>query len=81
MKTHHFIASYINMIMRSGNKTASDAELEAILDDILMLFRFIEGKDIFQAFYKRDFAKRLLLNKSASSDMEKLMLTKLKAGK
>ncbi|RKP24523.1 cullin [Syncephalis pseudoplumigaleata] len=58
--------------------TASDEELEARLEQILVLFRFIEGSDIFEAFYKRDFAKRLLLNKSASSDLEKSMLAKLR---
>jgi cullin 4 len=36
---------------------------------------------MFEAFYKRDFAKRLLLNKSASSDAEKTMLLKLKEGR
>jgi cullin-4 len=38
------------------------------------------GKDIFEAFYKRDLAKRLLLNKSASFDAERSMLLKLKDG-
>lgn len=36
------------------------------------------GKDIFEAYYKRDLAKRLLLNKSASFDAERSMLLKLK---
>ena len=36
------------------------------------------GKDIFEAFYKRDLARRLLLNKSASSDAERSMLLRLK---
>jgi cullin-4 len=44
------------------------------------LFRFIQGKDIFEAFYKKDLAKRLLLGKSASIDAEKIMLSKLKSG-
>lgn len=39
------------------------------------------GKDIFEAYYKRDLAKRLLLNKSASFDAERSMLLKLKDGK
>jgi hypothetical protein len=38
------------------------------------------GKDVFEAFYKRDLAKRLLLGKSASIDAEKSMLSKLKTG-
>ena len=42
-------------------------------------FRFIHGKDVFEAFYKKDLAKRLLVGKSASVDSEKSMLSKLKA--
>ena len=38
----------------------------------------IQGKDVFEAFYKKDLAKRLLLGKSASIDAERLMITKLK---
>ena len=35
---------------------------------------------MFEAFYKKDLAKRLLLGKSASFDAEKSMLLKLKQG-
>ena len=35
---------------------------------------------MFEAFYKKDLAKRLLLSKSASYDAEKSMLLKLKQG-
>lgn len=41
---------------------------------------FIAGKDVFEAFYKKDLAKRLLVGKSASVDAEKSMLSKLKHG-
>jgi len=43
------------------------------------LFRYINGKDVFEAFYKKDLAKRLLLSKSASIDSEKSMISKLKS--
>jgi cullin 4 len=46
----------------------------------LAIFRFVHGKDVFEAFYKKDLAKRLLLGKSASSDAERSMLTKLRTG-
>eukprot|EP01095_Lingulamoeba_sp_RSL-Kostka_P002786 TRINITY_DN13701_c0_g1_i1.p1 TRINITY_DN13701_c0_g1~~TRINITY_DN13701_c0_g1_i1.p1 ORF type:complete len:328 (-),score=103.99 TRINITY_DN13701_c0_g1_i1:96-1079(-) len=42
------------------------------------IFRFINGKDVFEAFYKKDLAKRLLLGKSSSMDLEKTMITKIK---
>jgi cullin-4 len=52
-----------------------------MLCSILLAFfyRFIHGKDVFEAFYKKDLAKRLLVGKSASVDSEKSMLSKLKA--
>ncbi|XXG66039.1 hypothetical protein AAC387_Pa05g3594 [Persea americana] len=72
------IAKFLDEKLRAGNKGTSEEELEGILDKILVLFRFIQGKDVFEAFYKKDLAKRLLLGKSASIDAEKSMITKLK---
>ena len=46
-----------------------------------MSIGFLLGKDVFEAFYKKDLAKRLLVGKSASVDAEKSMLSKLKQGK
>ncbi|KAL3624802.1 Cullin-4 [Castilleja foliolosa] len=68
----------IRQKLRAGNKGTSEEELEGTLDKVLVLFRFIQGKDVFEAFYKKDLAKRLLLGKSASIDAEKSMITKLK---
>ena len=36
------------------------------------------SQDMFEAFYKKDLSKRLLLDKSASVDVEKAMISKLK---
>lgn len=77
-KPAELIAKFIDSKLRAGNKEATEDELEKILDQILVLFRFIHGKDVFEAFYKKDLAKRLLLNTSASVDAEKSMLSKLK---
>lgn len=78
-KPAELVAKYLDLRLRSGSKDLSDVELESTLDKVLVLFRYIQGKDVFEAFYKRDLAKRLLLNKSASFDAEKSMLSKLKA--
>nr|CAB3234744.1 cullin-4A [Phallusia mammillata] len=77
-KPAELIAKYVDQRMRSGNKESSEAELDRTLDRIMLLFRFIHGKDVFEAFYKKDLAKRLLVGKSASVDAEKSMLSKLK---
>lgn len=77
-KPAELIAKFVDLKLRAGNKEATDEELERLLDKIMVLFRFIHGKDVFEAFYKKDLAKRLLVGKSASVDAEKSMLSKLK---
>ncbi|BGP50287.1 hypothetical protein JCM10450v2_006203 [Rhodotorula kratochvilovae] len=78
-KPAEMMAKYLDAKLRSGGaRGLDDAALEGVLNDVLYLFRFTQGKDIFEAFYKRDLAKRLLLNKSASFDAERSMLLKLK---
>lgn len=66
-------------IMKTLNLVGDDA-IEDYLNKLLTLFRFIQGKDIFEGFYKKDLAKRLLLGKSTNSDTEKNMLLKMRNG-
>jgi cullin-4 len=58
-----------------------DSEVNNQLDQVLDLFRFVHGKAVFEAFYKKDLARRLLMGKSASADAELSMLARLKTGK
>lgn len=78
-KPAELIAKFVDSILRTGNKGFSEEQLESTLDKALTLFRFIDGKDVFEAFYNKDLAKRLLYEKSASLDLEKNMISKLKA--
>ncbi|KAI9711752.1 MAG: hypothetical protein M1820_001897 [Bogoriella megaspora] len=55
-----------------------DSEVNQQLDQVLDLFRFVHGKAVFEAFYKRDLARRLLMGRSASADAERSMLQRLK---
>ena len=66
---------------QEGSSEDEDVEIGKQLDQVLDLFRFVHGKLVFEAFYKRDLARRLLLGRSASADSEKSMLTRLKSGK
>ncbi|KAK0534975.1 hypothetical protein OC835_002520 [Tilletia horrida] len=77
-KPAEMIAKFVDSKLKSGNKTMSDAELEHALNEALILFRYVNDKDMFEEVYKRHFAKRLLLNQSASSDAEQSMLLRLK---
>ncbi|XP_050500268.1 cullin-4B-like [Diabrotica virgifera virgifera] len=77
-KLAELTAKFVDSKLRAGNKAATEEELDHLLDKTMVLFRFIHGKDVFEAFYKKDLAKRLLVGKSASVDAEKSMLSKLK---
>ena len=59
----------------------SEQEIENILDKTMVLFRFLQEKDVFERYYKQHLAKRLLLNRSVSDDAEKNMISKLKASR
>ena len=61
-----------------GVSSSSGSEIENVLQHLLVLFRYLSSKDVFEAFYKKDLARRLLLNKSASVDLEKSILSALK---
>lgn len=56
----------------------TEQEIESVLDKTMVLFRFLQEKDVFERYYKNHLAKRLLLNKSVSDDSEKNMISKLK---
>lgn len=73
------LAKYIHNQLSQGRKSSSDNELETLFDKVIQIFRYINGKDVFEAFYKNDLAKRLLTNKNISLDIEKSMISRLKA--
>lgn len=66
-----------NLLKRSG-KSAEESDLEVSLTQVMTVFKYIEDKDVFQKFYSRMLAKRLVYASSASEDAETSMISKLK---
>eukprot|EP00298_Acanthocystis_sp_HF-20_P015237 c21068_g1_i3.p1 GENE.c21068_g1_i3~~c21068_g1_i3.p1 ORF type:complete len:620 (+),score=166.68 c21068_g1_i3:532-2391(+) len=77
-ETSELLAKYVDSKLRTGEKGLSEIEFEQTLDRVMLLFRHLHSKDIFEAFYKKDLAKRLILQRSASTDAENSMILKLK---
>lgn len=61
-----------------NSKKLQYSEMDKIFKKIIKLFRLVQGKDIFEEKYKSDLGKRLLLEKSTSSDSEIKMISLLK---
>lgn len=53
------------------------ADVGSAGDTCIATLVVVQGKDVFEAFYKKDLAKRLLFGKSASTDAEKSMISKV----
>uniref|UniRef100_A0A8C7P9J1 Cullin 1 n=1 Tax=Oncorhynchus mykiss TaxID=8022 RepID=A0A8C7P9J1_ONCMY len=62
----------------SSSKNPEEAELEDTLNQVMVVFKYIEDKDVFQKFYAKMLAKRLVHQNSASDDAEASMISKLK---
>ncbi|XP_071949341.1 cullin-3-like [Antedon mediterranea] len=77
-KSPEYLSLFIDDKLKKGVKGLTEQEVEAILDKTMVLFRFLQEKDVFERYYKQHLAKRLLLNKSVSDDSEKNMISKLK---
>ncbi|KAF9053924.1 Cullin-4B [Hymenopellis radicata] len=79
-KPAEMIAKYLDKIMRRGQGDKTDKVFHDMLDAALALYRFTDDKDVFRMFYHRQLARRLLMGRSASNDIEMEMLKKLKTG-
>ncbi|KYN01530.1 Cullin-3 [Cyphomyrmex costatus] len=77
-KSPEYLSLFIDDKLKKSVKGMTEQEIERILDKTMVLFRFLQEKDVFERYYKQHLAKRLLLNKSVSDDSEKNMISKLK---
>ncbi|KAK7089946.1 cullin-3-like [Littorina saxatilis] len=77
-KSPEYLSLFIDDKLKKGVKGMSEQEIEVVLDKSMVLFRYLQEKDVFERYYKQHLARRLLLNKSGSDDSEKNMISKLK---
>jgi cullin 3 len=73
-----YLVLYIDELLRSALKGMNEEEADAQLEKVIVIFRYLQDKDVFESFYKRYLAKRLLAGKSMSEDSERSMIAKLK---
>ncbi|EXJ53846.1 Cullin 3 [Cladophialophora yegresii CBS 114405] len=72
------LSLFLDEYLKRGGKDKSEAEVDAILDNGILLLQYLANKDTFEIYYKRHMAKRLLMKKSVSREMERQMLSKMK---
>lgn len=77
-RSSEFISLFIDDHMKRGLKDKTDEEIDQILDQAITLLRYLLDKDLFERYYKKHLCKRLLMNKSLSTDHEQEMIRKMK---
>lgn len=77
-KSPELLARYCDLLLKKSAKNPEEAELEDTLNQVMIVFKYIEDKDVFQKFYSKMLAKRLVQHMSTSDDAEASMISKLK---
>ncbi|VDM58101.1 unnamed protein product [Angiostrongylus costaricensis] len=77
-KSPELLAKYCDQLLRKSSKMPEENELEDMLSQVMVVFKYIEDKDVFSKFYTKMFSKRLISETSASEEAEVSLINKLK---
>ncbi|RAL66599.1 hypothetical protein DID88_006289 [Monilinia fructigena] len=77
-KSPELLAKYADSLLKKSASGAEESDIENSLTQIMTVFKYIEDKDVFQKFYSRMLARRLVHTSSSSDDAETSMISKLK---
>ncbi|CEI94595.1 hypothetical protein RMCBS344292_08804 [Rhizopus microsporus] len=77
-KSPELLARFCDQLLKKSAKNPEEEELEDVLNNVMTVFKYVEDKDVFQKFYSKMLAKRLVNGTSASDDSEGSMISKLK---
>eukprot|EP01129_Flabellula_baltica_P016889 TRINITY_DN9194_c0_g1_i1.p1 TRINITY_DN9194_c0_g1~~TRINITY_DN9194_c0_g1_i1.p1 ORF type:complete len:738 (+),score=157.28 TRINITY_DN9194_c0_g1_i1:25-2238(+) len=75
-KSAELLAKYTNIILSKDSKL-SEKKTERKLNGIILMFKLLEDKDVFQTFYRNLLGRRLLYKSSKSESLEAFMISKL----
>ncbi|KAJ6262594.1 Cullin-3-A [Drechslerella dactyloides] len=77
-RSSEYISLFVDENIKKGLKGKTEAEVDAVLDKAIVLFRYIQDKDVFERYYKKHLSRRLILGRSVSNDVERAMISKFK---
>lgn len=77
-KSPEMLSKYCDNLLKKSSKGVSESEMDDKLTNCITVFKYLDDKDVFQRFYSRMLAKRLIYGQSASMDAEEAMINKLK---
>lgn len=75
-KCPELLANYCDMLLRKTplSKRLTSDEVEAKLQDVLLVLKYVQNKDVFMRYHKAHLTRRLILDTSADSEKEENMV-------
>jgi cullin 3 len=77
-RSSEYLSLFFDENLKKGIKGKTENEVDALLDNGIMLLRYIKDKDLFETYYKKHLSRRLLMKRSVSMDAERQMISKMK---
>ena len=77
-RSSEHLSLFLDEYLKKGVKGKTDLEIDQLLDNGITLLQYISDKDLFETYYKKHLSKRLLMKRSASMDVERQMISKMK---
>nr|XP_023030430.1 cullin-2 [Leptinotarsa decemlineata] len=77
-RSPELLAKYCDTLLKKSSKGISETEVDEKLAESIIIFKYIDDKDVFQKFYSRMLAKRLIHQQTQSMDAEEAMINRLK---
>lgn len=76
-KTSEMLAKYSDQLLKKSTKPEIVADMS--IDDIMVVFKFLTDKDVFESHYRRLFAKRLIHGTSTREADEEAVIQRLQS--
>jgi cullin 3 len=73
-----YVSLFVDENLKRGIRGKTDAEIHQILEDAVTMILYLKDRDMFERYYQRHLARRLLHDKSESHDVEKQLISRMK---
>ena len=76
-RSPELLAKFCDNLLKKSAKGMSETEVDARLASSITIFKYLDDKDVYQKYYSRMLARRLINAQSQSMDAEEGMINRL----
>ena len=77
-RASEFVSLYVDDSLKRGIQGKTETEVDQLLASAITVIRHLPDKDLFERYYQKHLAHRLLYAKSESGDVEREMIARMK---